>query len=272
MATLFKRSIARSRRHGACAAGSVMRVVAGSTATIIALGVLSGCATALLGREERAQVCRTAVVMPSDPYTPQENPLANPAGGVAGAGLGALSLVAAFANPFMLLVTPMVVGHGMQCAAGSVSHPNAHADFQTIYRPVSAQALAAGMERELEALRDRCMPAETPAGPRPDTIVEVAGIGVMPGCAYEDWIYVIDVKWRARRADGGAILAETTTRCQHFTNRGVDDWFAHPEEGRVEFEQVLRAIGKRLADELTADHKLERCFSRTLKGGEIVLE
>jgi len=94
----------------------------------------------------------------------------------------------------------------------------------------------------------------------------------MPGCAYEDWTYAVSVTWRVKRADSGAILAETKTECRHATNRDVDDWFAHPEEGRVEFEQVLGAIGKRMAEELTADHKFERCFSRTLKGSEVVLD
>lgn len=94
----------------------------------------------------------------------------------------------------------------------------------------------------------------------------------MPGCAYEDWTYAVSVTWRVKRTDSGAILAETKTECRHTTNRDVDDWFAHPEEGRVEFEQVLGAIGKRMADELTADHEFERCFSRTLKGSEVVLD
>jgi hypothetical protein len=272
MAALFKRSIARSRHHGACVVGSAMRAAAGTMAALVALGLLSGCATALLGREDRAQVCRVAVVVPSDPYVPRENVLANPAGGVTGTGLGALALVAAYANPFMIFVAPMVVGHGMQCAAGSMSHPNAHADFQAIYRAAGAQALALGMERELEAVRGSCMPTESARVPKPDTVVEVASIGVMPGCAYGDWMYAVSVTWRVKRADSGGILAETMTECSHATNRDVDDWFAHSKEGRVEFEQVLRAIGKRMADELTADHKLERCSSRTLKGGEIGLD
>ena len=102
--------------------------------------------------------------------------------------------------------------------------------------------------------------------------MEVASICVVPGCAYEDWTYAISVTWRVKRADGGGTLAETKTECRHVTNRNVDDWFAHPAEARVEFEQVLGVIGKRMADELTADHKLEVCISRTRKGGEIVLD
>ena len=249
-----------------------MRVFAGSMTAIIALGVLSGCATALLGREDRAQICTVAVVVPSDPYEARENVLANPAGGVTGTGLGALALVAAYANPFMIFVAPMVVGHGMQCAAGSMSHPNAHADFQAVYRSASAQSLALGMERELEALRGGCAQTDASRVLKPDTVVEVQSISVMPGCAYGDWLYVVKVTWRVKRADSGAILAETKTECQHATNRDVVDWFAHPEEGRVEFEQVLGLIGKRMADELIADDKIERCVASRLKSGEIVLE
>jgi len=120
--------------------------------------------------------------------------------------------------------------------------------------------------------RDRCAPVDTLRAPKQDIVAAVASVGAMPGCAYEDWTYVINVAWRVKRADGGGILAETTTRCQHFTNRGVDDWFAHSEAGRAEFEQALRAIGKRMADELAADQKMGRCFARRLKGGQIVLD
>lgn len=261
--------ITRSRRRGACAAGSAMRVVAASMATMIVLGMLSGCTTALLGREDRAQVCRVAVVVPSEPYAPppRESMFANPAGGAMGLWLGVLALLSG--NPVGAL---HLAEKGAQCAAGSVSHPNAHADFQAIYRSASAQSLAQGIERELEALRGGRALTEASLGPKPDTIVEVASIVVGLDCACENWKYGIAVTWRVKRADGGGIMAETTTRCQHATNRNVDDWFAHPEDGRSEFEQVLGLIGKRIAAELTADRKSKGCVASRLKSGEIVLE
>jgi len=184
-----------------------------------------------------------------------------------GVGLGVLAVLTG--NPVGALY---VAENGAQCAAGSVSHPNAPADFQAIYRSASAQSLAQGMERELDALSGGCAPTEASLGPKPDTIVEVASISVGLDCAYENWTYGIAVTWRVKRADGGGILAETRTACGFVANRGVDDWLAHPEEGRAEFEQVLGLIGKRMADELTADHKIKGCVASRLKSGEVVLE
>ncbi len=186
--------------------------------------------------------------------------------------MGLLAFLGAFSFPPLIFAAPTAVVHGAACGAASVTHPNADADFQAIFRGANRGVLSEALETALNAPRAGCAPvaaAGTSAAPA-DTVIEIEGIDVTPGCTYGDWDYAVSVQWRAIRAADRVVLVTATTQCRESTNREVDEWFADSAGARSEIERVLALTGQRIAAELLAPTKPERrCSLHTLNTGVI---
>jgi hypothetical protein len=191
-----------------------------------------------------------------------DDPVAGPA---LGAGMGTLLLAGALvASPYVFLA-PAIVSHGIGCGVGSVAHPNAAADFQRAFAAADVTVLARSLESSLDAPRPAC--TSRPATPAADVVVTLQKIEPAPGCAYGDWDYSIWVTWRATRADGAEVVPERRLQCTHGSQRDFDAWFGDPALARQEIEQVLAAIGARIAQDLLADEAPQKsCVLRSSQG------
>jgi hypothetical protein len=167
--------------------------------------------------------------------------------------------------PSWIITVPVGVLYGATrgaaCAAASESHPNAEADFEKILKAADASKLMRTLEADLNAPREGC--AATQAGasvaPVPDTIIEIEKVDVRMGCAIGKQEYWISVKWRALVAANRRVLVETTTRCSQKSFLDVDDWFADPDRARLEVENVMESIGRRMASGLLSPQVPSEC-------------
>jgi hypothetical protein len=239
-----------------------MNVGAKLAVAFLPVCILSACATALLALDERKQVCEVRVDETFGAPVYHPNPLSSLVGVAVGAGGGALRGVGT-GYPFVGIPLGAAIGglYGAACSAASASHPDAEANFQKILQAAEAGSLKRAMEAELNVPRAGCVrPAsDPPATVEPDTIVEVRKVDVTMGCLFGKQEYWITVDWKVTTAAGSRVLAETTTRCSQKSSRGVDEWFAAPDQARLEVERVLGKVGQRMAEELLSPMRLSEC-------------
>jgi hypothetical protein len=233
---------------------------------VMTIGLLAACASPLLAPDDRKNVCQVAVDRKFGSPVVHTNPYSSPAGGLTGAAGGALAGLVAFPpSPMWFLMVPVgaVYGatRGAACAAASQSHPNAEADFEKFLKAADASKLTRTLEADLNAPREGCAAAQAgaSAAPVPDTIIEIEKVDVGMGCAIGKQEYWISVKWRALVAANRRVLVETTTRCSQKSFLGVDDWFADPDRARLEIENVLESIGRRMASGLLSPQVPSEC-------------
>ncbi len=241
-----------------------MSVGAKLAVALLPVCVLSACATALLAPDDRKQVCEVRVDETFGSPVFHPNPASIPTGAAVGAAEGALQgLWAGGYGAIVGIPLGAAIGglYGAACSAASVSHPDAEANFQRILQAAEAGSLKRSMEAELNVPRAGCVkPAlDPPATVEPDTIVEVRKVDVTMGCLFGKQEYWITVDWKVTTAAGNRVLAETTTRCSQKSSRGVDEWFAAPDQARVEVERVLGKVGQRMAEELLSPMRLPEC-------------
>jgi hypothetical protein len=214
----------------------------------------------MLTPDERKEVCHVAVREKFSAPEFRPNPLSNPAGGLVGAGAGALmglqgGLLAIFTVPIGATVG---AASGAVCASAGIDHPTADADFQGLLRACDTGVLVRTLESALNAPRAECSPGpEADASPaQHDSAVEIEKIQAGMGCLYGPMEYWIAVDWRTVNLRKSKELNSTTTRCAFVSSRDVDDWFAHLDQAQREFEGVLAATGRRMVLQLLAQDVL----------------
>jgi hypothetical protein len=243
-------------------------------AVAVLAGFLASCAAPLLTPDERKQVCHVAVKEKFSAPEFRPNPLSSPAGGLAGAGAGAL--MGLQGGPLAILPVPIgaVVGaaSGAVCAAAGIDHPTADADFQGLLRACDIGVLAGTVETALNAPRSECIPGPgadaTPA--QHDSVVEIEKIQMGMGCLYGQMEYGIAVEWRTVNLRSGKELNSTATRCAVKSFHDVDAWFADRGRAQAEIESALAATGRRMALQLlTQDVLRGECRLQANEAGEI---
>lgn len=244
-----------------------MRAHAAVVIALVASSVLCGCQTALVRKTDQDALCGASVVAAPDLVTFKPNPLADPVAGPAlGTGMGALAAIAAIAMPVYLFAVPAAVGKGIACGQGALTHPTADADFRRIFSSADIDTLRRSLAEEIDRPRDACRVPPENRSARAATIV-IERVETMPGCPAGDWTYGVAVSWRVKRADGSDLVPLRQRGCGEATFRDVDVWFADPELGRTEIEEVLAATGKRIASDLLSDDPPDpRCAFSTLSG------
>lgn len=236
--------------------------------TLLALMLVPGCASMV-----PAEVCR----IEADAHLPQPefvaNPLSNPAGAVAGAGLGALS--GGTWGPAAIIAVPLggLLGAGMgaACADAASRHPSADADFKKILATVDMSVLKRALDLELVKPPAACQPAKggTPAGFLPDAVLKIEKIEARMGCLFGEQMYSVTLRWRIVRASGGETLTRSTEICSVTSSRNVDDWFADPAYARTEIEHLLDAAGRRIGELPASPTAQARCAYRSKEDGEL---
>lgn len=248
---------------------------AGRLALVCCIAIC-GCTPAVLAPDDLRQICQVAVNDKSDSSIFRANPLLGSAGGLVGAGQGALA--GAIVLPGSLatvILAPLgaVFGavEGGVCAAASASHPNAEADFETIVKTADAGSLMRALEADLKAPRAGCarIQAADSTAAAPDAIVEIEKVGVMMGCGSEKQDFYVGVNWRVMTPDTRRMLASTLTLCTQTSFKDADDWFADPVQARLEIERALTKTGQRMAAELLSSARPRKCEFRSSKTGEI---
>ena len=232
--------------------------------------LLTACAAPLLAPDDRKQVCEVAVIEKFDAPEFHANILAGPAGGLVGAGGGALQgLVGGFPGAIVTVPLGALIGGvaGTTCAAAGMGHPNAETDFEAFLRAADAGALKLTLEAELNAPRDEC---SRPRVPGPEATIEIEKLAAGMGCTFGQQDYWIAVQWRTTIAATGRQLNWTLTRCTLTSFRTVDDWFSDPERARAEIEHAFAAIGRRMAAQLLAKDVPYECKLRSDAAGEFV--
>jgi hypothetical protein len=242
----------------------------GATAAAVTFFV-TACAAPLLSPEDRKQVCSVAVAGTADGPAFRENVFAGPAGGLAGAGVGALQGLIYSGGYGAIVTVPLgaligAVG-GTACAASGLSHPNAQADFERLLKAADAGALPRALEAEMNAPRAEC---SRPGAPGPDATVDIEKLESGMACVYSRQQYWIAVQWRTRIAATGRELNRTTTRCEQTSYRTVDDWFGDPERARAELENAFAATGRRMAGQLLAKDMPYECQLHSDATGAVV--
>lgn len=262
----------RQRRPQAEVSSHAVLVAAVSA---LALALLPGCATRSLSRSDREQVCRIDVEVKCSQATFVPNPLSTGAGAVVGAGGGAIAGLFSPFPPAALLLAPLGVlvggGYGASCAAASLKHPSANADFEQILGAADFGLLKRSLEVELKAPRAECARAvvDSSASSKPDAVVEVVQVEAEMACLLDNQKYSIAVQWRAVSAKTGITLAEARTQCWLSSFRGVDAWFADPAHAREEIERLLGKVGQRIALELFGQATSQRCSYLLREDGEL---
>lgn len=212
-------------------------------------GLLPACVGPSLAPEDRQRHCRAAVEERFGAAEFRPNPLSRADGALTGAAeaagfgiLGGNVLVA-------LLLAPAGALKGTACAAGSLAHPTADADFERALRAADAGVLMRALAESLDAPRAECDDVRhaAPATAAPETFVGIDRIAVGMGCLFGRQTYTIDVEWRATRARTGEVLAQGGSTCGVTSFRGIDEWFAKPEQARDEIERALAATGRHVA-------------------------
>jgi hypothetical protein len=239
--------------------------------------LLTACGVPLLVPDDRKLVCEVAIVEKFDAPSFHENVLAGPAGGLAGAGAGALQGLGYGMVGYAAIITVPIgalIGAvaGTTCAAAGLGHPNAETDFAEFLNAVDASAMKKALVAELKAPRAECSPTRDigSSASAPDAVIDIEKIDAGMGCAFGQQQYWLAVKWRTTVAATGRQLNETTTRCEQTSFRSVDDWFADPERARTEIEHVFAATGRRMAAQLLAQDMPYECKLRSLESGEVV--
>lgn len=238
-------------------------------------GLLSACTPSVLVPDGDKHVCRVTVVEKFGPIVLLPNPLSGPSGGAAmgvdesGASIAFRSGISA-AGLFAPFIAIGGAVNGAACAAASLSHPSAEADFDKVLR----SADAGSMKRALVASLDTawagpgCARAVA-SGAATDITVEIEKIVVMMGCAYGAQGYWIDVAWRSMATTGRQLQSAPTTFCEFRSDRDVDAWFADPDQARSEIEQVMARVGHQMAATLVHGDSSSSCSLRVGQAGEI---
>jgi hypothetical protein len=239
-----------------------------------ALVLLPGCAAmSSLSPADRAQLCRIEV----DARLPQPVFVANPASSESGmlVGAGAGALQGFLMGPAAIVAVPVLgilgAGAGAACAEGASRYPSANADYERILGSANIGVLKQAVELELAAPRAECPPTtrETPAGARPDAIVEIEKIESGMACLGGRQEYAVAVHWRVVSASGGRVLAASQTVCSVTSSRSVDDWFADSGYARTEIERLLEKAGRRVAVSLLGPVTPGRCVYRSREDGQL---
>ena len=236
------------------------KVIVPAAAVLIAL--LTACAVPLLSSGERKEVCQVVVEGRFGSPKFQPNVLSNPAGGLTGAGVGALGGLSFAPNILMIFTVPIgaAIGAagGSACAVASAAHPTADADFTDILLAADASALARAVEAGFNAPRVECSPSRAvrTSAAGPDGVVEIEKLRVGMGCLLGRMEYWIAVDWRTVNLRSRKELNSTTTRCAFTANLDVDDWFADRARAQKEIEAVLEATGRRMVLQLLSDDVL----------------
>jgi len=243
---------------------------------LLAVGLLSACASPLLAPEDRGRVCQAAVDETFGSAIFRPNPFRNPAGVAGGAGVGAL--YGLMGGPLSIITVPLFAAlgaaGGAACGAASLSHPDAEAAFEKILRTVDTGSLKQALQADLNAPRAGCVPVkiDDSAGVAPDTVIEIEKLEVLMACGGEEQEYVVGVTWRVVNAtthESVLLLGKNTTMCSQTSLRGVDEWLADPDSARVEIERMLAKTGQHMAADLLSSRKLTTCRFRSGKAGEI---
>jgi len=220
--------------------------------------LVAACAVPLLTPDQRREVCQVVVEGKFGSPKFQPNVLSNPAGGLTGAGLGALGGL--WLPPSILLIFTVPIGAtigaagGSACAVASLAHPTADADFTSVLLAADIGVLARTVEREFNAPRAECSRAHSgrtlAAGP--DGVVEIEKLRVGMGCLLGRMEYWIAVDWRTVNLRSKKELNSSATRCAFTSILDVDDWFADRARAQQEIEAVLAATGRRMVLQLLA--------------------
>jgi hypothetical protein len=236
-------------------------MVAAGVATVT---LLAACATPLVAPSDRKSLCRVAVEERYGSARFRPNLGSSAAGGLVGAGQGALAGLA-IPFPFVIITAPLgiVVGTatGAACAAAGLRHPNANTDFASMLAASDAHRLKRALEAEFLQIRPDCgqKPMEGEAGASPDTLIEVMKIEAGMECLDDPFTYRLSVDWRARNMTSHKVIADRTTRCTYTSSRSVEDWFSHPDRAREEIEDALSKLGQRIGAELLSPDRLPEC-------------
>ncbi len=232
--------------------------------------VLSACTPGILTREDRAKVCRVAVVEEPGAFVFRPNPYFDPVGGpVRGAGTGALIGAAALFMPLYAPAAVVAVGMGIECGAASSEHPNAERDFRQIFETADKAALKDALAAELRVRLAACRTRgeDVSGADTYDTVVHIDRVEYAMQCSRERETYSIAVKWRATTAAGGRVLRAGTTNDLQRSPRDVDAWAADAAAARAEVERALADTGRRIAAGfLDAD----RCWNLAATGLAVV--
>lgn len=209
---------------------------------------LAGCANPRLWPEDRKEACRIQVEEKFDRAVFRPNSLSSGAGTLSGAGQGFLaglsfgygSIIAA---PIGLIVG---AGYGTSCAVANAQRPNANADFERLLQEADAHAIKRALEAGLEAPRSECDASASGH----DAVVEIQKIEAGMACLHGRQEFTLAVKWRTVTAKG-KVLNESNVQHASKSSRGVDDWFANPDEARKEIEAAYEQVGGGIAREFT---------------------
>lgn len=248
-------------------------------AVAVALGLLTSCAVPLLTLNERKQVCQVTVNERFGAPVFEPNVLSNPAGGLTGAGLGALPGVSMLVPPASILaIVALPIGaaigaaSGSACAVASLAHPTADADFVSVLRAADVGLLGRTVETEYNAPRAECSqaPAIGASAGGPDGVIEIEKVRVGMGCLFGQMEYWIAVDWRIVSLRSRKELHSILTRCAFTSTRNVDDWFADRPWAQEEIERVLAATGRRMVLQLLSEDVLRvECRLQSNDAGEI---
>ena len=245
-------------------------------AVAVAIGFLTACTTPLLTPDQRKEVCQVVVDEKFGSPVFEPNVLSNPAGGLTGAGLGALGGLVVAPNILMIFTIPIgaAIGAagGSACGVASLAHPTADADFVSVLRAADVGLLARTVEAEFNAPRAECgQPrADRASAAGPDGVIEIEKIRVGMGCVLGQMEYWIAVDWHTMNLRSKRTLNSTLTRCAFTSIRNVDDWFANPHQAKQELERVFAATGRRMVLQLLAEDVIGvECRLQSNEAGEI---
>jgi hypothetical protein len=253
-----------------------MRRKAFLPAAAVVVGLLTACAVPLLSPDQRKEICQVVVDEKFGPPVFEPNVLSNPAGGLTGAGLGALGGLAFAPSILMIFTIPIgaAIGAagGTACGIASLTHPSADADFVSVLRAADIGVLARAVETEFNAPRAECVRvrADRASTAAPDGVIEIEKVRVGMGCVLGQMEYWIAVDWRTVNLRSKREINSTLTRCAFTSTRNVDDWFADRGQARHEIEKVLAATGRRMVLQLLAQDVVQvECRLRANDAGEI---
>ena len=252
-----------------------MRPLAATASAVITVCLFTACARGpLLAPDDRRQVCRFAVDEKFGAAAFHANIFSSSAGGLVGAGAGALGglqggLLAIFTVPIGAAIG--AVG-GTACGVASLEHPTAEAEFEKFLHDADASALKRALEAALNSPRAECGQARMAGSATmdPDAVIEIEKLDVGMSCLLGQQEYWIAVQWRTITAKAQRALNWTTTRCTQTSFRSVDDWFGNPDQARKEIERVLAKTGQRMAAELLSQEQIPlECKLRSDETGEV---
>ena len=248
-------------------------------AAAVLIGLLTACAVPLLSPDQRKEICQVVVLEKFGSPVFEPNILSNPAGGLTGAGLGALAGAGVFLPPTSILIIFTVpigaaigAAGGSACGIASLAHPTADADFVSVLRAADIGVLPRTVEAGFNAPRAECSHAraDRASAAAPDGVIEIEKVRVGMGCMLGRMEYWIAVDWRTVNLRTKRELNSTLTRCAFTSIRNVDDWFADRDQAQQEIERVLAATGRRMVLQLLAQDVVDvECRLHSNDAGEI---